>query len=159
MNNSSTTRDTPNSTTSPAGVAVHGREMSEGRGKGHGRGHSSEHGSEPGSGPSRVHGRRRRRGRGSKDGAPITDTTTATEHVDVDRSLPPVGGTWEQDEEPDSLLFRYAAKHGSNVPYTADTSAVDLFYSYFTEDVWAMLVTETNRYAQQNPSKKPNARV
>lgn len=89
MNNSSTTRDTPNSITSPAGVAVHGRETSEGHGRGHGRGHSSEHGS----GPGRGRGRRRSRGRGSEDGAPITDTTTDTEHVDVDRSLPPVGGT------------------------------------------------------------------
>ena len=33
---------------------------------------------------------------------------------------------------------------------------MDLFYSYFTEDVWALLVTETNRYAGQNPSEKPN---
>ena len=90
--------------------------------------------------------------------APVTDDTTA-EHVDVGQSLPPVGGTWEEDEEPDSLLFTYAAKQGSNLPFTADTSAVDLFYSYFTEDVWTLLVTETNWYAQQNPSEKPNPRV
>ena len=158
MNN--TTRDSSSSTTPPVGVAVHGRETSEGHGRGHGSKHGSDPGSRPGRGHGRGRGRRRRRGRGrvsgSEDGIP--DTTT-TEHVDVDQSLPPVGGTWEQDKEPDSLLFTYTGKHGSNVPFTADTSAVDLFYNYFTEDVWALLVTETNRYAQQNLSEKPSARV
>ena len=45
------------------------------------------------------------------------------------------------------------------LPFIADTSAVDLFYSYFTDNVWALLVTETNWYAQQNPSEKPNSQV
>ena len=57
------------------------------------------------------------------------------------------------------MLFAYAAKRGSKVPFTDDTLAVDLFYSYFIEDIWALLVTKTNRYAQQNLSEKPNARV
>ena len=43
--------------------------------------------------------------------APVTDDTTAKD-VDVGQSLPPVGGTWEEDEEPDCLLFTYAAKQG-----------------------------------------------
>ena len=38
-------------------------------------------------------------------------------------------------------------------------TAADLFCSYFTEEVWALLVTETNRYAQTNCSSKPKARA
>ena len=45
------------------------------------------------------------------------------------------------------------------LPFIADNSAVDLFYSYFTDDAWALLVTENNWYAQQNPSENPNPQV
>ena len=104
----------------------------------HGRCHGSEHCS----GPSRGCGR----GHSSEDRAPLTDDAT-TGLVDIDWFLSPVGGIWKEDEEPDSILFTYEAKHSSNVPFTADTSPVELFYGYFTEDVWALLVTETNQYA------------
>ena len=67
--------------------------------------------------------------------------------------------TWEQDEEPSSFQHIYTATRGSNVPYSDDTTAVDLFCSYFTEEVWALLVTETNRYAKSNRSSKPKARA
>ena len=43
----------------------------------------------------------------------------------------------QEHEEPDSLLFTCAAKYGLIIPFIAYTSAVDLFYSYFTEDFWA----------------------
>ena len=65
-------------------------------------------------------------------------------------------GTWEQDKEP-SFEHTYTATCGSNVSYSDDTTAVDLFCSYFTEEVWALLVTETNRYAKTNRFGKPKA--
>ena len=36
---------------------------------------------------------------------------------------------------------------------------MSLFYRYFTDEVWNLLVTETNRYAQANLSSMPNARA
>ena len=56
-------------------------------------------------------------------------------------------------------LLHSSTTRGSNVPYSDDTTAVDLFCSYFTEEVWALLVTETNCYAQTNRSSKPKARA
>ena len=83
--------------------------------------------------------------------------TSATS--DTDHALPEVAGTWEADEEPQSVLYRYREIPGSTVPFDDDTTAVSLFYRYFTDEVWNLLVTETNRYAQANLSSMPHARA
>ena len=81
-------------------------------------------------------------------------TSTAS---DTDHALPEVAGTWESDEEPLSVLYRYREIPGSTVPFDNNTNAASLFCRYFTDEVWNLLVTETNRYAQANLSSMPNA--
>ena len=81
-------------------------------------------------------------------------TSTAS---DTDYALPEVAGTWESDEEPLSVLYRYREIPGSTVPFDDNTNAASLFCRYFTDEVWNLLVTETNRYAQANLSSMPNA--
>ena len=45
------------------------------------------------------------------------------------------------------------------MPIPDGTSSLDIFCRFFTDEVWDLLVTETNRYARDHPSTKPNARV
>ena len=45
------------------------------------------------------------------------------------------------------------------MPIPDGTSSLDIFCRFFTDEVWDLLVTETNRYAHDHPSTKPNARV
>lgn len=60
-------------------------------------------------------------------------------------------------KNPVAYYYRYAATHASNVPVTDNTTAADLYCSYFIDEVWVLLFTETNRYAQANLSDKPSA--
>ena len=76
---------------------------------------------------------------------------------ETDNLLPVVAGTWEQDEEPQCLLYDYKEIPGSTIPFENGTTAVSLFCRYFTDEVWNLLVTETNRYSLDNLSHKPNA--
>ena len=48
--------------------------------------------------------------------------------------LPPVGGTWE-DEEPTIWQFTYTSNVGSNIPLDDSTTALGLFGSFFTQPV------------------------
>ena len=41
--------------------------------------------------------------------------------------------------------------------HSDSTTAVSLFDRFFTEEVWDLLVTETNRYVATNQSGKPHA--
>ena len=103
------------------------------------------------------HGRGRSRGHGRGHGTCLTDDSgDHSETIDIDHSLPGVEGTWE-DEQPNSLLCTFAATRASNVLVTDDTTAADFYCSYFIDEVWVLLVTETNRYAQTNFSDKPSA--
>jgi len=56
------------------------------------------------------------------------------------------------------LQYVYTATPGSNIPFSDSTTAVSLFDRFFTEEVWDLFVTETNRYAASNQSGKPKAR-
>ena len=82
----------------------------------------------------------------------VTSTTS-----DTGRALPEVAGIWESDEEPLSVLYHHREIPGSTVPFDESTTAVSLFCRYFSDEVWNLLVTETNRYAQANLSFMPNA--
>jgi len=75
----------------------------------------------------------------------------------IEDALPTIGGAW-QNEEPRALQFLYTATPGSNIPFTDCTTAVSLFDKFFTEEVWDLLVTETNNYAATRQSDKPHAR-
>ena len=85
------------------------------------------------------------RGRGiARDrgcGASIHVTSTIS---DTDRALPEVAGIWESDEEPLSVLYRYREIPDSTIPFDDNTTAVSLFCKYFTDEVWNLLVIETN---------------
>ena len=59
--------------------------------------------------------------------------------------------------ETDDALIRYREIPGSTVPFDDNTSALSLFCRYFTDEVWNLLLTETNRYAHVNLSSMPNA--
>jgi len=53
------------------------------------------------------------------------------------------------------LQYVCTATPGSNVPFSDSTTAVSLFDRFFTEEMWDLLVTETNCYAASNQSGKP----
>ena len=61
------------------------------------------------------------------------------------------------NEEPQALQFLYTATPGSNIPFSDSTTAVSLFDKFFTEEVWDLLVTETNNHAATHQSDKPHA--
>ena len=82
----------------------------------------------------------------------VTSTTS-----DTDCALPEVARTWESDEEPLSVLYHYREIPGSTILFDDNVTAVSLFCRYFTDEVWNLLVTETNHYAQANLSSMPNA--
>ena len=55
-------------------------------------------------------------------------------------------GTWKK-EESNALSFNFAGPPPGPVePVTSDTTIVDVFYRYFTPEVWELLVVETNHY-------------
>ena len=76
---------------------------------------------------------------------------------DTDNFPPPVSRTWEEDKEPQCFLYNYSETPGSSIPFDSNTTRLDLFYRYFTQEVWDLLATETNQYTQVNISHKPNA--
>ena len=74
--------------------------------------------------------------------------------------LDTVTDNW-QKQEPSSCTYPYINTPGPTLPIPPGTTELDLFYRYFTPEVWNLLVTETNRYAAANltdPSNKPHAR-
>ena len=101
---------------------AHSHGAARGRGAAHGRGAARGRGTARGRG--RGHGRGRGRG-----------TTTAN----------PLG-TWKK-EEPTSLSFNYPHTPGPRVHLGSTLTPSQLFCKYFTDEVWDLLVTETNRYA------------
>ena len=88
------------------------------RGRGSARGRGAAHGR----GTARGHGR----GRGTTTANPL--------------------GTWKK-EEPTSLSFNYPHTPGPRVHLGSTLTPSQLFCKYFTDEVWDLLVTETNRYA------------
>jgi len=53
----------------------------------------------------------------------------------------------------------YNKTPGSTEPFPDGTASLDLFCRFFTDEVWALLVAETNGYAYDNQSTAPTPRV
>ena len=53
---------------------------------------------------------------------------------------------WTQKES-SALVQPYIGVTGPRIPVDSTHTALDLFSRYFTDDIWDLLVTETNRYA------------
>ena len=50
--------------------------------------------------------------------------------------------------EPDSVCWNYYLTPGPKRPFHTSTSPLQLFCTFFTDEVWDFLVTETNRYSK-----------
>ena len=74
--------------------------------------------------------------------------------------LDQLGGSWNK-AEPVRTVFSYSLTPGPTSLEVAPGSylrAVDLFNLFFTDEVWDLLVLETNRFAALNLSHTPRAR-
>ena len=120
------------------------RHTNRGRGRCRGRGRSRGSGR-----PRRHRGRGRRRGRGC---AIIRIAPTDSDRDSEDE-------IW-QKKELLSLNFLYCKTPGPTTPISilANESPSDLSCWYITDDVWKLIVEETNRYASANVVQTPNAR-
>ena len=119
-----------------------------GRGfRGRGRGFRGRRGRRGHTGPGR--GSRNGRGRGQVSIVHVTPTDTDDESVI----------TW-QKKEPSSMNFPYTGTPGptASTSTLANESPVQLFHRYFTDDVWMLIVEETNRFASANVGHTPHAR-
>ena len=97
-----------------------------------------------GRGPGTAQGRGQGTARGRGQGTAWDRGCSASMHVtsaisDTDCSLPEVVGTWESDKEPLSVLYHYREIPGSTVLFDDETTAVSLFFKYFTDEVWNLL--------------------
>lgn len=82
----------------------------------------------------------------------------STTGTSIHHSLHEVVGNWKK-EEPAFTLFPYMKVPGPTfTDVTPSCSAYDLFSRFFTEEVWELLVTETNCYAEETHSHTPHAR-
>ena len=122
------------------------------RGRGRGfrgrrRGFRGRRGRRGHTGPGR--GSRNGRGRGQVSIVHVTPTDTDDESVI----------TW-QKKEPSSMNFPYTGTPGptASTSTLANESPVQLFHRYFTDDVWMLIVEETNRFASANVGHTPHAR-
>ncbi len=104
-----------------------GRGRTKGRGRGRGRGIR------------RGRGRRGVQTQGRRISSHVSASTAAILHE--------IGITWKK-EEPTSFVCQYAKKPGPTSPSVSSQSTPgDLFYRFFTDEVWELIVVETNRYA------------
>jgi len=142
-----TTRNDDNSDDEQTTLPLRGRGRSRGRNRARGRATSHSRSSR-----SRGRGRGCGRGRGATPGSPTAHTPGSTNQLET------VSDHWHK-REPDSCTYMYNKTPGSTIPIPDDTSSLDLFCRFFTDDVWELLVTETNRYAHDHPSTKPTPRV
>ena len=55
---------------------------------------------------------------------------------------------WKK-REPSYHTYKYCAEPGPTTPTLPDTPALEYLQLFFTDDVWELLVSETNRYAFQ----------
>ena len=53
----------------------------------------------------------------------------------------------QKKEEPSSLCFNYGLTPGPQIHFRNNITPLELFCKYFLDEVWDLLVTETNRYA------------
>ena len=73
--------------------------------------------------------------------------------------MEPVDKTAWVKEEPNSYCYQYTKTPGPTTHFTNNTTALDFFTKYFTDKVWDLLVTETNRYTHANISSRPRSRA
>lgn len=60
--------------------------------------------------------------------------------------------------EPSYHTYKYCAEPGPTTPTLLDTPALEYLQLFFTDDVWELLVSETNRYAFQIDRTSPTPR-
>ena len=66
---------------------------------------------------------------------------------------------WEK-KEATSLVYPYRCTGGPTTPTATlqNDTPLDIFCRFFTDDVWQLIVDETNRYASANTASTPHAR-
>ena len=62
-------------------------------------------------------------------------------------------------EESTSLAYGYKEKNGPTESFDQNISSADLFCHFFTDEVWSLIVSETNRYASATRKSTPCARA
>lgn len=138
------------SVTSTRGSLRGGVRTRRGRGSTAGRGRPSYRGR---AGRGRGRGRAGRgRGRGRAGcGSASRQNVDSGEESDEDR--------W-QKKEATSFVYPYRSAAGPTAPVSTlqNETALDLFCRFFTDEVWQLIVDETNRYASANTASTPHAR-
>ena len=124
-----------------------------GRGRGRGGRGRERGGRRGGRGRGRGCGRGGGRGRGRGGGR----GRTRERAIHRSGGLEPINGEWEK-KQPTSLRYPYTLTPGPSSQLGGSTSSLDLFCCYFTDRIWDLLVTETNRYASQASSTSAHAR-
>lgn len=76
---------------------------------------------------------------------------------DREGGLPVIDGTWDKNE-PTAMRYEYNRTSGPTSHIDRNSSPAQLFCRYFTDEVWELLVEETNRYANANSSDARHAR-
>ena len=134
-----------------------GRGRGRGRGgRGRGRGTGTPRGQ--GRGVARGRGRGRATGRGhpspsmeSLCSPPSSMTNDSPSGSDSDTRL--LKRKWMM-REPNQTIYTYTGgAAGPTTPVNTSMSALELFSRFFTDEVWDLIVTETNRYARSGYSK------
>ena len=64
---------------------------------------------------------------------------------------------WKKAES-EALCYTYRRTPGPITSLGSDATPRELFCRFFTDEVWDLMVTETNRYALENISHTPHAR-
>jgi hypothetical protein len=96
-------------------------------------------------------GRARGRGRGPVSRPNVDSDEESEQKSDEER--------WEK-KEATSFVYQYRSAAGPTAPVSTlqNETALDLFCRFFTDEVWQLIVDETNRYAAANTSSTPHAR-
>ena len=138
-NISSASEDTVDCSSIASTDSDHGATAMHSRGgRGATRGHGATHGH-------RTHSHGATRGRGTTCGHGTTrGYGVVTGGCGRGRDQNPLG-QWKK-EEPSSLCFNYGLTPGPRI-HLHNITPLELFCKYFTDEVWDLLVTETNRYA------------
>ena len=88
----------------------------------------------------------------------LSRSSSAVHSSRPSHQLDAVVGSWARDE-PSGTHFVYSKVPGpTSTAVHSSSSAYDIFSRFFTEEVWGLLATETNRYAEQTRSHTPHAR-
>ena len=154
--NPSSSSSSPEDHTASVSVPCYRRSQRRGRGRGCGTGRGRARGRGGGRGRGRGRGRGCDRGRGTS----AVPGTPNTANSSGEGCLDSLSGVWNR-VEPVRTVFDYSLTPGptsSEVTSGANLKAVDLFNRFFTDDVWDLLVEETNRFAAFNIGTSPHAR-